>query len=71
MSKVNFEFDGMEETYDIVLCTHRVELALMLQGVQDYARQLRKNESREAIPTEEVANKLSDIINDWYIIQDI
>ena len=71
MSKVKFEFDGMEETYDIVLCTHRVELALMLQCVQDYVRQLRKYEERKAIPTEEIADKLSDIINDWYIIQDV
>lgn len=71
MSKVVFEFDGAEESYDVSLCTNRTKMAVMLQAVQDYARQLRKYEQRENIPTEEVEKKLTEIIYDWYIIQDV
>ena len=69
MSKVKFEFDGTKETYDIALCTHRIELGVMLQNVQDYVRHLRKNETRESIPVQEIEAKLTDMIYDWYIIQ--
>ena len=71
MSKVVFEFDGAEESYDVSLCTNRTKMAVMLQAVQDYARQLRKYEQRENIPTEEVEKKITEIIYDWYIIQDV
>lgn len=71
MSKVVFEFDGNEEPYDITLCTHRVDLAVMLENVNEYARELTKYESRAEIPVEEVAQKLSDIIQEWYYISDV
>ena len=70
MSKVIFEFDGTKDTYDIALCTHRIQMGMMLQDIQNYARELRKYEERKEIPTNEVESKLNEIIDDWYHIQD-
>lgn len=68
MSKVKFEFDAKKDLYDIALCTHRVELGIMLQDVQDYIRNLDKYEDRTEIPAEEVSRKLYNIIDKWYVI---
>lgn len=66
-----FEFDGDEESYEIALCTYRHKLAKMLFDISDYARTLRKYEERSTIPTEEVEEKLSDMLYDWGFISDM
>ena len=71
MSKVIFEFDDEENRWDVSLCTYRHKLAKMLFDLADYARQLRRYEERESIPTEEVEEKISDLIYDWNFISDM
>ena len=71
MGKVTFEFDDKEEHYDINLCNSRHAMASMLDDIGDYARELRKWESRESIPTEEVETRISDILYKWSTIQNI
>lgn len=71
MGKVKFEFDTIEEQNDIALCTNRYKLALMLSNISDYRRTLYKWEEREQIPTEEIVNKLDDLLSDWYYIDNL
>lgn len=71
MAKVIFEFNDAEEKHDINLIVNRHRLASMLYEVQNYARNLYKYEERNEIPAEEISNKLQEIINDWYTIQDL
>lgn len=71
MGKVKFEFDAIEEQNDIALCTNRYKLALMLSNISDYRRTLYKWEEREQIPTEEIVNKLDDLLSDWYYIDNL
>lgn len=68
MGKVNFEFNAIDEQYDIALCTNRYKLASMLEEISNYRRNLYKYEEREQIPTEEIVNKLDNMLNDWYYI---
>ncbi|WP_304393104.1 hypothetical protein [uncultured Clostridium sp.] len=71
MGKVKFEFDAIEEQNDIALCTNRYKLASMLSNISDYRRTLYKWEEREQIPTEEIVNKLDDLLSDWYYIDNL
>lgn len=68
MGKVKFEFDTAEENNDIELCANRYKLAQMLYDIQDYIRNLNKYEERNEIPVEEISEKLSTMIEDWYMI---
>lgn len=70
MAKTIFEFDSIEESNDINLCANRYKMAAMLEDIREYVRTLNKYEERAEIPTEEIANRLSDIISDWYYIND-
>lgn len=71
MGKVNFEFDAIEEQNDIALCTNRYKLASMLSEISNYRRTLYKYEERKQIPVDEIVNKLDDLLNDWYYIENI
>lgn len=71
MSKVTFEFDSNEDGYEIALCTYRHKLAKMLWDISDYVRSLRKYEERTNIPSEEVEERLSYMLQDWGFISDM
>ena len=63
--KTTFEFDD-EHTFDIKLCTHRMDLYFALDELKNYRRQLYKYESRGEIPVNELINELDSILADFY-----
>lgn len=67
MSKVTFEFNE-EEQHDVDLCNNRYKMACMLDEIQNYIRQLNKYEERAEIPTQEIVDKLTTLIENWYYI---
>lgn len=61
--KTIFEFDNIPENkIDLRLIINRHELYNDLLKLAEYRRELDKYESRELIPTEEIINRLDDII---------
>ena len=61
--KTIFEFDNIPENkIDLRLIINRHELYNDLLKLSEYRRELDKYESRELIPTEEIINRLDDII---------
>lgn len=68
MAKVTYTLDDVEDDYDMKLITNRREMAYMLDEIRNYIRNLNKYEERNEIPTEEISNKLSNIIDKWYYI---
>ncbi len=68
MAKVTYTLDDVEDDYDVKLITNRREMAYMLDEIRGYIRNLDKYEERSEIPTEEIENKLSNIIDKWYYI---
>lgn len=70
MAKVTFEFDDIEENGEILLTTNRKNLASMLYDIGQYRRELYKYESRENIPTQEIIDKLDNLLDTWYNLED-
>ena len=70
MAKVTFEFDDIEENGEILLTANRKNLASMLYDIGQYRRELYKYESRENIPTQEIIDKLDNLLNTWYNLED-
>lgn len=68
MAKVTYTLDDVEDSYDVKLITNRREMAYMLDEIRGYIRNLDKYEERSEIPTEEIENKLSNIIDKWYYL---
>ena len=61
--KTIFEFDNIPENkIDLRLIIYRHELYNDLLKLAEYRRELDKYESRELIPTEEIIDRLDDII---------
>lgn len=67
-NKVMFEFNDCEEnTLDIKLIVHRRQIYNSMYELSEYCRKLKKYENRDAIPIEELVNKINEIIlNDYY-----
>lgn len=70
MAKVTFEFDDIEENGEILLTANRKNLASMLYDIGQYRRELYKYESRENIPTQEIIDKLDNLLDTWYNLED-
>lgn len=70
MAKVTFEFDDIEENGEILLTANRKNLAFMLYDISQYRRKLYKYENRENIPTQEIIDKLDNLLNTWYNLED-
>ena len=70
MAKVTFEFDDIEENGEILLTANRKNLASTLYDIGQYRRELYKYESRENIPTQEIIDKLDNLLNTWYNLED-
>lgn len=70
MAKVTFEFDDIEENGEILLTANRKNLASMLYDISQYRRELYKYESRENIPTQEIIDKLDNLLDTWYNLED-
>ena len=71
MGKIIYEFKDTDadDVHSVTLINNRYKMATMLYNITDYIRTLRKYEERQNIPVEEIADKLSDIVADWYIIE--
>lgn len=67
-NKVMFEFNDCEEnTLDIKLIVHRRQIYNSMYELSEYCRKLKKYENRDAIPIEELVDKINEIIlNDYY-----
>lgn len=70
MAKVTFEFDDIEENGEILLTANRKNLAFMLYDISQYRRKLYKYENRENIPTQEIIDKLDNLLDTWYNLED-
>ena len=73
MGKIIYEFkdNDVDDVHSVTLINNRYKMATMLYNITDYIRTLRKYEERQSIPVEEIADKLSDFVADWYIIEDL
>ena len=67
-NKVMFEFNDCEEnTLDIKLIVHRRQIYNSMYELSEYCRKLKKYKNRDAIPIEELVDKINEIIlNDYY-----
>ena len=67
-NKVMFEFNDCEgNTLDIKLIVHRRQIYNSMYELSEYCRKLKKYENRDAIPIEELVDKINEIIlNDYY-----
>lgn len=70
MAKVTFEFDDIEENGEILLTVNRKNLASTLYDISQYRRKLYKYENRENIPTQEIIDKLDNLLDTWYNLED-
>ena len=70
MAKVTFVFDDIEENGEILLTANRKNLAFMLYDISQYRRKLYKYENRENIPTQEIIDKLDNLLDTWYNLED-
>ena len=70
MAKVTFEFDDIEENGEILLTANRKNLASTLYDISQYRRELYKYENRENIPTQEIIDKLDNLLDTWYNLED-
>ena len=62
--KVTFEFDPYEDKEDLALFQHAKKYYCALHYIEEYIRQLRKYDEREAIPAEEISAKFYSILDD-------
>lgn len=65
MSKVILEFDIPEEKEAAEIAQKAGAYYSMLWDIQQYIRTLTKYEEREAIPVEEIADKLRELLSDY------
>lgn len=68
MAKAIFEFDTIDDAHEISMCANLREISLILDNINNYARNLDKYEERENIPTEEIVDKLRNYLDRWYYI---
>jgi len=64
MPTASLNFNLPEENYDFKLASNAAAFMLACDDIRNYARQLRKYEERKEIPTEEVSEKLYELLSE-------
>lgn len=65
MPKAILEFSLPEEAEEYKLALKAGEYQSILWEVSNYARSLRKYEERDSIPTQEIVDKLNELLADY------
>ncbi len=65
VAKIIFEFDKFEDKEDIQLVMKSGDYYSMLFEIAQYTRSLDKYEERTSLPTEEVIDKIRELMSDF------